>query len=164
MADIRAPEDKTKEDVNKLLEIETAKASGISAKTVIETGAETGKQQVCEVKNKEDFNKILKTETAKLKYPNDNEKASRIIAKKVIETDAKMGKQQIREVFHMDVVEMVTERDANASPMTPGRLIKFDQDQEKSSYRQKGVAIPARKDSPPISPVTDNSTSYSPKK
>ena len=46
------------------------------------------------------------------------------------------------------------------SPMSPERLIEVDQDQEKSCYSQKGVAIPTRKDSPPISPVTDMSASY----
>lgn len=46
------------------------------------------------------------------------------------------------------------------SPMSPERLIEVDQDQEKSCYSQKGVAIPSRKDSPPISPVTDMSASY----
>ena len=44
------------------------------------------------------------------------------------------------------------------SPMSPERLIEFDQDcQEKSVYSQKGVAIPSRKNSPPISPVTGKS-------
>merc|ERR1711862_51838 len=43
------------------------------------------------------------------------------------------------------------------SPMSPERLIEVDQEREKS-YTQ-GVAIP-RRDSPPISPVTDMSASY----
>ena len=60
-------------------------------------------------KPKEDLNKLLK-----------------------IEAGAETRKQQVREVFHIDVVEMITERDAKDSPMTPGRLIEFDQDQEKS--------------------------------
>ena len=58
-------------------------------------------------KPKEDLNKLLK-----------------------IEAGAKTGKQQVREVFHIDVVEMITERDAKDSPMSPGKLIEFDQDQE----------------------------------
>ena len=106
----------------------------------------------------------MKIETAKLKSDNDDEKASRICAKKVIEAGAEAGKQQVREVFHIDVVEMITEREAKDSPMAPGRLIEFDQDQEKSCYGQRGVAIPRRKYSPPISPVTNMSASYPPKK
>ena len=81
-------------------------------------------------KTKEDLNKLLKTETSKLKFDNDDEKAPRICAKKVIEAGAETGKQQVREVFHIDVVEMITERDAKDSPMSPGRLIQFDQNQE----------------------------------
>ena len=45
-------------------------------------------------KPKEDLNKLLK-----------------------IEAGAKTGKQQVREVYHIDVVEMITERDAKDSPM-----------------------------------------------
>ena len=87
-------------------------------------------EKAIEDKTKEDLNKLLKIETAKLKYDNDDEKAPRICAKKVIEAGAETGKQQVREVFHIDVVEMITERDAKDSPMSPGRLIEFDRDQE----------------------------------
>jgi hypothetical protein len=119
-----------------------------------------------DVKTKEKPNivdNILKIETSKLKYPNDDEKASRICTNEVTKAGTETGKQ-VREVFHIDAVEMITERDATDSPMSPGRLIEFDQDQEKSCYGQKGVTITARKDSPPISPVTAMSTSYPPKK
>ena len=78
-----------------------------------------------------DLNNLLKIETAKLKYANDDEKASRICAKKVIAAGAETGKQQVREVYHIDVLEMITERDAKDSPMSPGKLIQFDQNQEK---------------------------------
>jgi hypothetical protein len=65
-------------------------------------------------KPKEDLNKLLKIEAG----------------------GAEPGKQQVREVFHIDVIEMITEHDAKDSPMTPGRLIEFDQDQEKSCDSQ----------------------------
>ena len=63
-------------------------------------------------KPKEDLNKLMKTEAG-----------------------AEPGKQQVREVFHIDVVEMITEHDAKDSPKTPGKLIEFDQNQEKSCYK-----------------------------
>ena len=72
-------------------------------------------------KPKEDLNKLLKIEAA----------------------GAETRKQQVREVFHIDVVEMITERDAKDSPMTPGRLIEFDQDQEKSCF--KSASYPPKK-------------------
>ena len=100
-------------------------------------------EEATEDKTKEDLNNLLKIETAKLKYDNDDEKASRICAKKVIEADAETGKQQVREVYHIDVLEMITERDAKDSPMSPGKLIEFDQDQEKSCY--KSASYPPKK-------------------
>ena len=71
-------------------------------------------------KPKEDLNKLLK-----------------------IEAGAKTGKQQVREVYHIDVVEMITERDAKDSPMSPERMIEFDRDQEKSCY--KSASYPPKK-------------------
>ena len=69
-------------------------------------------EEATEDKTKKDLDKLLKIETEKFKYANDDEKASKICAKKVIEAGAEMGKQQVREVFHIDVVEMITEREA----------------------------------------------------